>query len=326
MLDAPTWLERASAEQRLLSLATLRLPQLEEQIAIPTLTLEQRTRLERVAKVLFVNAPRAAMGVSFDLDRQARGVEIQGTVQDFDSSRQLRPGDVLLAIDGVSIDSTPEARATIVSYDPGATITLELVRNGVTMQVPVRLGDFRELRNTQGLDTATLERSWLARLARARVKGNVPALRALDTGLGMEDLRQAEQRERENEPSAEPEEHVAIDLSTQNSWDAMGETLRTLNVTPGGGIRDVSSDASSTFFLESPPQGETAERLRELSDNLNRMTQQLRLNEGMLRNGQLPASRRAEVEAAVEQTRRNLRMARQSLREARKQLMLIETR
>ena len=53
----------------------------------------------------------------------------------------LQPGDVVTAINGMSVHSTNGFIATIANFKPGQTVTMSIRRNGSKMQVQVTLGD-----------------------------------------------------------------------------------------------------------------------------------------------------------------------------------------
>jgi putative serine protease PepD len=53
----------------------------------------------------------------------------------------LQPGDVVTAINGMSVHSTNGFIATIANFKPGQKVTMSIRRNGSKMQVQVTLGD-----------------------------------------------------------------------------------------------------------------------------------------------------------------------------------------
>ena len=53
----------------------------------------------------------------------------------------LQPGDVVTAINGMSVHSTNGFIATVANYKPGQKVTMTVRRNGSKMQVQVTLGD-----------------------------------------------------------------------------------------------------------------------------------------------------------------------------------------
>jgi len=54
----------------------------------------------------------------------------------------LKPGDVVIALDGKPIDNGSELSRTIASKAPGASMTVEVVRDGARKSMPVTLGTF----------------------------------------------------------------------------------------------------------------------------------------------------------------------------------------
>ena len=53
----------------------------------------------------------------------------------------LKPGDLLLSIDGVPVTSAEEARARIAGSKPGSTLTLHDQRGNSQFDVKVRVGE-----------------------------------------------------------------------------------------------------------------------------------------------------------------------------------------
>lgn len=159
----------------------------------PGASAEQRDRLMSLAREVFDNSPRGAMGVSFGLTNGPfgnieeevfdGGIPIQGPIEGFDSMNVLKPGDLLLSIDGVRVRTNIEARVQIVSHDPDQVVRLEIERDGKVLQLPLRLGNWgnlnarsRGIRGTQDLSPLDRDAAWRARLARTN-----PALLTLDT-------------------------------------------------------------------------------------------------------------------------------------------------
>jgi S1-C subfamily serine protease len=52
----------------------------------------------------------------------------------------LREGDIIVSLDGIKIDQEHPLDALLVQFAPGTTITLEVLRDGATISVPVTLG------------------------------------------------------------------------------------------------------------------------------------------------------------------------------------------
>jgi S1-C subfamily serine protease len=52
----------------------------------------------------------------------------------------LREGDIIVGIEGIAVDQEHPLDALLVRFAPGRTITLSVVRDGQTVQLPVTLG------------------------------------------------------------------------------------------------------------------------------------------------------------------------------------------
>lgn len=71
----------------------------------------------------------------------------------------LKPGDVIMAINGQKVQNSSDATLKVTEHGPGTTITLDIVRNGKQMKIPVTLaarpggnfgrGGFKENENNQ---------------------------------------------------------------------------------------------------------------------------------------------------------------------------------
>lgn len=155
---------------------------------------EQRDRLLSLARSVFDNSPRAAMGVSFGFGNLVfgqqeqevfeDGIPIRDTTDGFDSRNVLKSGDLLRAIDGVPVRTIQDARVQIVSHDPTQVAKLDVERDGKIVQLPLRLGFWRDLQATRNgvtqrandLSKSELDAAWRARLSRTN-----PAMLSLDT-------------------------------------------------------------------------------------------------------------------------------------------------
>lgn len=179
--DLPT---RDAAANTLAGDPAATLSVLETALQSATLSPEQRSRLDALAFARFRAEPRGAMGVSFSGLAGPDGVELSGTVGGFDAARQLRAGDVIRAMDSIPVRVNNDARAVILSHDPGDEVTVEVLRQGEVRVVTLRLGHFAELRNAADPDDWILGAAWEVRGQR-RARG-LPAPRELDTGLSPE--------------------------------------------------------------------------------------------------------------------------------------------
>jgi serine protease Do len=54
----------------------------------------------------------------------------------------LQSGDIIVAVNGTKVDATHDLSTLIVPFSPGDRITLQIIRNGQTMNVPLTLGTF----------------------------------------------------------------------------------------------------------------------------------------------------------------------------------------
>lgn len=137
-LDAPDFRERDAATRRMAELATMDDSAIAALMQRPGLTLEQQFRVVRVIRERFMSTPRGAIGVQFSstAPRPVVGVMLGG----FPAERQgvLKPGDILLEVDGVdlSMDSAWTAsrhslyriQSLIHSRDPGDLLPAKILR------------------------------------------------------------------------------------------------------------------------------------------------------------------------------------------------------
>ncbi len=141
---------------------------------VSALTPEQRARLLDLARQMFQDSPRAAMGIQFG-GTVDTGVAIAMLIDGFDASRQLRPGDVIETANGQAL-SQNRLRSVIVSHDPGESMDLRIKRTDTdgavqTLDVSIVLGSFNRLRGGGFLDSQTLDEAWRVRLARTGIAG-----------------------------------------------------------------------------------------------------------------------------------------------------------
>lgn len=167
-LDDPSLTERERATDAIRNAPGLTLRDVEGLARREALTPEQRVRLSQVGQAVFMREPRAAMGVQFagTMDEADGQVQINAPTQGFDSARVLRAMDIIRTIDGIRIHNNAEARAAIISHDPGDTVQLDIIRNGQPGTVRIRLGNYADLRNSYGLQRDALESGWRLRSAR----------------------------------------------------------------------------------------------------------------------------------------------------------------
>ncbi|MYZ48878.1 Do family serine endopeptidase [Propylenella binzhouense] len=65
----------------------------------------------------------------------------------------VQAGDIIAKVDGKDVKGPRELAQIIAGYDPGATVTLDVVRNGSTQQIEVKLGNLAQVAST-GTDQA----------------------------------------------------------------------------------------------------------------------------------------------------------------------------
>lgn len=188
-LDSDELLVRDAADEAIRVDDRTNLALIERFLAGPgatSLSLEQRERIVKLALELFRHEPRGALGVSFARFDASEGVEISGTVDGFDAARSLRRGDIMRAMDGVPVRFNNEARAVILSHDPGDELNIEIVRQGEVRSVTVRLGSFHQLRNAYEPEDMVLAAAWELRCARRSGQAAAELPRVLDPGLSGE--------------------------------------------------------------------------------------------------------------------------------------------
>ncbi len=148
-LAKPDPLSRTSASEHLESDPSFALKDIEGVLASPGLNAEQTRRLTAAAEARFLREPRAAVGVTFNQFEQDRNgsVVLDNVEATFPASAVLQAGDRIEAIDGVRLSAVNPMRPHILSRDPGDTIPMTIVRQGVTMNVVVTLGRWADLRD-----------------------------------------------------------------------------------------------------------------------------------------------------------------------------------
>ncbi|GAB5518862.1 MAG: Do family serine endopeptidase [Rhodothermales bacterium] len=113
--------------------------------------------VENVATQLIDNGAvaRGYLGVQFgavseslaralDVPRGAAGIEVVTPESPADRAG-LRDGDIIVAIDGVTLQDSNQLRTTIANLAPGDRVNLEVERDGRRMDLAVTLGDRTEL-------------------------------------------------------------------------------------------------------------------------------------------------------------------------------------
>lgn len=139
-LDADDPAARENATRALAEDQRVTLRRLEPYLSDAALSREQRRRLLSSAFDRFAREPRAAMGVSFEPLAREAGLRLATVVPNFPCATLLKPGDRVLAFDGVALRDQQHAVATIIAHDPGDEIEVSLQRQGESLTIAVPLG------------------------------------------------------------------------------------------------------------------------------------------------------------------------------------------
>ena len=196
-LDAADLTVRTDAQQKIAAGGAMSLTQVESFLAQPGLSHEQRLRLEAAGRELFADEPRAGLGVRFGNPAAVeRGVPLAGVVDGFPASKVLRPGDIVLSINGQPLSNQTHMGALILSHLPGEALRVEIERPRLApgdagrglaqppvdyMVLDVPLGRYEDLQTGVELTPARLEMAFRQRLA--RMAGTRPAMRTIGSGL-----------------------------------------------------------------------------------------------------------------------------------------------
>jgi hypothetical protein len=195
-LGSDSWVERDQAQAQLAGDPRPLLSAIEHVLAAGSiggreLTPEQRARLSGAGRERFFQEPRAAMGVSFQ-PVGTTGVRVTDTVEGFDSQRALHPGDVILAMQGLPVRSEFDFRLAIISQDPGARVTLRVLRQGEPTEVQLVLGRYDDLDTRARTPDATeLAMAWERRLLQRGAGRSDPDAVEVDLPATARDVRGA---------------------------------------------------------------------------------------------------------------------------------------
>jgi hypothetical protein len=156
-MDDPAWSVREAASKDASSGAWT-MQELRKALDEPSLSLEQRSRLEEALWQRWESKPRGAIGIT--MGQGSGGVLVTQVHEGFPASRVLRVGDVIVAIDGMPTPNNDGLVAVVQRRGPGERLQLSVVRGGpggaaaVAVQQPakaerleldVELGDFAVL-------------------------------------------------------------------------------------------------------------------------------------------------------------------------------------
>ncbi len=193
-LDSDSFAERERAAEEIATEPTLTLDEIEQRLAAGGLSPEQRLRLDDAGLVRFGSVPRAGLGVRFGAPVEGRGVALSAVLDNFPAARVLRPGDIVLSIDGQPVDNTNQMGAIILSRTPGESLTMEVERrpmggaipgnplNGPVaverLQLDVPLGSYDDLQTGLALTPDRLDAAYRQYQARVGVLDRVDGTQA----------------------------------------------------------------------------------------------------------------------------------------------------
>jgi hypothetical protein len=157
-LGSPAFKTRMTASERIQD-GPFALKDLEAMLRKEPLSLEQRTRLLAVARHRFETEPRGAMGIQFNRNLpDTRGALVEMPKRGFNAFDVLRANDRIVNADGIAIDRQQTLRRIIVAHDPDDVVPLVVERDGATIEVKVKLGEFASLQ--QPMDRQIRDEAW----------------------------------------------------------------------------------------------------------------------------------------------------------------------
>lgn len=255
---------------------------------------EQHERLTRLAVGMFRGEPRGAMGVSFAGFDAAEGVEIQSTVEGFDSRRVLRAGDIVRTMDGVPVRFNQDARAVILSHDPGETLTMEIVRGGEVQVVTMVLGAFTELRNAAEPNDLVLASAWELRCARRSGGRGRPPSPVLDSGIDAARWSElALTKRRPAMPQRQP--------GQPRGWNQVMPQADVPRLAVGGDARNVPAEVDQDFGARNAA-GDN-QHMMALMAQISDLSRRIVNGEARLRGGNLNAATRRNLAQQLERER-----------------------
>ena len=158
-MDDPSWSIREQASKDAAA-GTWTMRELRKALDGPTLSLEQRTRLEEALWSAWEAKPRGAIGITMAPGQG--GVLVTQVHDGFPAARVLRAGDLIVAIDGVPTPDNNGLVAVVQQRGPGERLRLSIERGGAVampavaqrpakverLELEVELGDFAVLERT----------------------------------------------------------------------------------------------------------------------------------------------------------------------------------
>ncbi len=175
LLGAPTLEVREDATETLtkqdISLESLQ----SLQVNFASLSAEQRSRLDHVLLERFKQAPRAGLGVQYD-PQYRQGVRLASVVENFPAAGVLQAEDIVVKAGNVDLntfmsqDAWQALRHQILSFQPGETMDVVVLRRGQTLRLRVPLGSYTDLVNAQPLTDQDQAAAWAVRRQRHGVE------------------------------------------------------------------------------------------------------------------------------------------------------------
>lgn len=196
-MDDPAWSVREAASKEASSGAWT-MQELRKALDEPSLTLEQRSRLEEALWLRWEAKPRGAIGITMG---QGQGGVLVTQVHDgFPASRVLRVGDVITAIDGLPTPNNDGLVAIVQQRGPGERLRLTVMRGGPAgvpavvaqqqvnaqaLELDVELGDFAALEKSNPRTALRPfgRRNAFDAVMREERDGSMPPLMPVEPGL-----------------------------------------------------------------------------------------------------------------------------------------------
>jgi hypothetical protein len=286
---------------------------------------EQVLRLSEAGLRQFTSTQRGAMGVQFALmDSAVDGVKVGATVDGFDSKRALKAGDVIREMDGVSLVMNDQMRsrnaivAMIISHDPGDEVTLSVLRAGEPVVVRLKLGNYRDLRNANELDTQRMRTAWEMRCRRAMGGPSGDVSDAAEAGLSAQRWNQISDPVRRNAARRLAEIRQANPFLPQSGPEPLPEEAGTTLVA-GGADRTLQVEPSNDFSAGEKSQ-RNAGQVRQIQMQIDQFTNLIRNYEKRLKDPNLPENQKRMLQATLSSYKQQLAM----LKMQKKQLVGLE--
>lgn len=249
---------RERAQIELAAAGGLTLDQIERALTSKQLPPEARQRLEAIGLDRFRRRDRAALGVSWQQQSfRLDGLEIAAPAkakfggEEFDSTKLLLPGDVIVKLDGQPVvvsadtqDNWDNCRALIMSHDPGDEVELLVLRDEQPMAMKLRMGRLADLDRPSVADPREiLPRAWEYRLER-RARGGENKAESVVVSAGLTEMDWVRLND-----GVEQAQELAIQKA-QN-----GEAIAAPGVKAEGGAGVITADAVQFFHAGIVDQG-----------------------------------------------------------------------